>query len=447
MLIRFTVSNFLSFKDETEFNMLTGDVKRHPHHVYKREHIDVLRAAAIYGANGAGKSNLIKAIQFLSLIIEGDDVLKKSPKFGLSKDCINKPSELEIEVEINGTTYAYGVVFDSTRIREEWLYKVNFEKDDEMIFERETDENFKHHLKLADKYLQTDKGKYYVEFYQETLINADFTFCSSIYKTNAIEEVNILFNWFREGLIIILPDTKIESLIRDIYLSKDYSEWFNNILKTLDTGVDNLRIQNIKPIFPSNEFDDIHEEIQKILVDNPTVLTTFQHGNNYFGAILENEQIIYKTLVSEHKGNDNQPVAFMLSQESDGTQRLLDFIPIINQLEKAETTFIIDEIDRSIHPSLLKVFLKLLMETRASKGQIIFTTHESSLLDLDIFRQDEIWFAEKNQEGATQFYPLSEFKIRYDLDIRKGYLNGRFGAIPFLENLEKLNQNSHAEKE
>ena len=79
--------------------------------------------------------------------------------------------------------------------------------------------------------------------------------------------------------------------------------------------------------------------------------------------------------------------------------------------------------------------------------QRLFTTHESNLLDLDIFRQDEIWFAEKNQEGATQFYPLSEFKIRYDLDIRKGYLNGRFGAIPFLENLEKLNQNTHAEEE
>jgi uncharacterized protein len=446
MLIRFTVFNFLSFKDETEFNMLTGDVKRHPHHVYKREHIDVLRAAAIYGANGAGKSNLIKAISSLKYLIEGDDFLKNSPKFGLSKEYINKPSELEIEVEINGVIYAYGLVFDNTRIREEWLYKVNFGKDDEMIFERETDENFKHHLKLASKYLQTDKGKYYVEFYEETLINTDFTFCSSIQKTKAIEEVNILVNWFKEDLIIILPDTKIESLIKDIYLSKDYSEWFSNTLKNPDTGVENLRIQNVKPNFPSNEFDDIHKEIQKILIDNPSAFTTFQQGNNYFGAILENEQIIYKTLVSEHNGNDNQPVSFMLSQESDGTQRLLDFIPIINQLEKTETTFIIDEIDRSIHPSLLKTFLKLLMEMKDSKGQIIFTTHESNLLDLDIFRQDEIWFAEKNQEGATQFYPLSEFKIRYDLDIRKGYLNGRFGAIPFLENLEKLNQNSYAEK-
>ncbi len=445
MLIRFTVSNFLSFKDETEFNMLTGDVKRHPHHVYKREHIDVLRAAAIYGANGAGKSNLIMAISFLKYLIEGDDFLKSSPKFGLSKECVNKPSKLEIEVEINGVIYAYGLVFDNIRIREEWLYKVNFGKDDEMIFERETDENLKHHLKLASKYLQTDKGKYYVEFYEETLINAHFTFCSSIQKTKAIEEVNILLNWFKEDLVIILPDTKIESLIRDIYLSKDYSEWFSNVLKKLDTGVENLRIQNVKPNFPSNEFDNIHNEIKKILVDSPSTFTTFQQGNNYFGAILENEEIIYKTLVSEHQGDDNQPVTFMLSQESDGTQRLLDFIPIVNQLEKIETTFIIDEVDRSIHPSLLKTFIKLLMDMKETKGQIIFTTHESNLLDLDIFRQDEIWFAEKNKEGATEFYPLSDFKPRYDLDIRKGYLNGRFGAIPFLGDLEKLNWNNHAE--
>ena len=447
MLIRFTVSNFLSFKDETEFNMLTGDVKRHPHHVYKREHIDVLRAAAIYGANGAGKSNLIKAIIFLQRLVEGEDILRNSPKFGLSEECTDKPSQLEIEVEINGIVYAYGVVFDNTRIREEWLYKVNFGKDDEIVFERKTYENYMHNLKLSSKYLQTDKEKYYLEFYEETLINADFTFCSSIQKTKAIEEVNTLFNWFKEDLIIILPDTKVESLIRDIYFSKDYSEWFSNMLKNLDTGVEKIRIQNVKPNFPNNEFDDIQEEIQKILVDNPNAFTTFQQGNNYFGAVLENEQITYKTLVSEHKGNNKKPVSFMLSQESDGTQRLLDFIPIINQLEKTGTTFIIDEIDRSIHPTLIKTFLKLLMEMKDSKGQIIFTTHESNLLDLDIFRQDEIWFAEKNQEGATQFYPLSEFKIRYDLDIRKGYLNGRFGAIPFLENLEKLNQNTHAEEE
>ena len=160
--------------------MLTGDVKRHPHHVYKREHIDVLRAAAIYGANGAGKSNLIFAISFLRSLAIGDDILKSHQKFRLSKEHLNKPSELEIELEINGISYAYGVIFDHKKICKEWLYVINFDKDDELIFERETNEDFEHSLKLSEKFLITDKERYFVEFYKEEIIKPTFSFCSSI---------------------------------------------------------------------------------------------------------------------------------------------------------------------------------------------------------------------------------------------------------------------------
>jgi uncharacterized protein len=126
-----------------------------------------------------------------------------------------------------------------------------------------------------------------------------------------------------------------------------------------------------------------------------------------------------------------------LKEQSDGTQRMLDLIPTVNLIEQGEEVVFIDEIDRSLHPKMVKEFLTFLM-SRKTKGQLIFTTHESHLLDLDIFRQDEIWFTEKNDVGATQMYPLSDFKPRYDLDIQKGYLAGRFGAIPFLGNLKDL---------
>jgi hypothetical protein len=106
--------------------------------------------------------------------------------------------------------------------------------------------------------------------------------------------------------------------------------------------------------------------------------------------------------------------------------------------------FFIDEMDRSLHPSMTKELIRYFL-SQATKGQLIFTTHESNLLDLEIFRQDEIWLTEKDASGATKIYPLSDFKPRYDLDIRKGYLAGRFGAIPFLGNLKDLNW-SHAQK-
>ncbi|MBC7554628.1 MAG: AAA family ATPase, partial [Taibaiella sp.] len=107
-------------------------------------------------------------------------------------------------------------------------------------------------------------------------------------------------------------------------------------------------------------------------------------------------------------------------------------------------TYIVDEIDQSLHPALLYKLIQKIMADTETKGQLIFTTHDSNLLDLNIFRQDEIWFAEKDKmKGSTQLYSLNEYKPRYDLDIRKGYLKGRFGAIPFLANLDELNWHDH----
>jgi len=154
---------------------------------------------------------------------------------------------------------------------------------------------------------------------------------------------------------------------------------------------------------------------------------------------------IVKKVVAEHINNSGKKVSFDLDEESDGTQRLLDFIPAFDGVLQGEVAFIIDEIDQSLHPALLKALVEKLMKDETTKGQLIFTTHESNLLDLDIFRQDEIWFAEKEKKSSsTQLYSLSDFKPRYDLDIRKGYLKGRFGAIPFLANLEELNWQNHA---
>jgi AAA15 family ATPase/GTPase len=151
-------------------------------------------------------------------------------------------------------------------------------------------------------------------------------------------------------------------------------------------------------------------------------------------------------VVTLHKSIDNDDVSFDLVDESDGTQRLLDLIPAFDSILHQDATFIIDEIDQSLHPAILRSLIHKIMADETTKGQFVFSTHESNLLDLDIFRQDEIWFAEKDKvNGSTQLYSLSDFKPRYDLDIRKGYLNGRFGAIPFLTDLNNLNWNKKAD--
>jgi AAA15 family ATPase/GTPase len=144
---------------------------------------------------------------------------------------------------------------------------------------------------------------------------------------------------------------------------------------------------------------------------------------------------------TKHRHEKGQLVDFSIEEESEGTQRLINLIPILFSLKnKSEKVILLDELDRRLHPLLSRQFLEFFLQGKAEemRNQLIFTTHDTNLLDLDILRRDEIWFLEKNQQGASHLYSLAEFKIRPDLKIDKGYLNGRFGAIPFFGDIHSL---------
>jgi len=141
----------------------------------------------------------------------------------------------------------------------------------------------------------------------------------------------------------------------------------------------------------------------------------------------------------KHLSDKNAFIEFYLNEESDGTNRLLDYIPAFQDMIFRNKVYIIDEMERSIHPLLIKELISKYSLDNNTKGQLIFTTHESNILDQEILRQDEIWFIEKDKKGRSDMYPLSEFKEHHTKDIKKGYLNGRYGAIPFLGNLKDLN--------
>jgi AAA15 family ATPase/GTPase len=220
--------------------------------------------------------------------------------------------------------------------------------------------------------------------------------------------------------------------------NQEFNTFTNNIIKSFDTGVQQLCIEEIgedefKNSIPQRDYEKlINRQKNNSFVNIKT-------KNGWFWVSKQNDKVEIKKLVSHHKSANSELVPFEITDESDGTQRVLDFIPMFDLLLKDDVTFIIDEIDQSLHSNLLiKLTTKILSDD--TKGQFIFTTHESNLLDLNIFRQDEIWFCEKNSEsGASVLYSLADYKPRYDLDIRKGYLMGRFGAIPFLADLESLN--------
>lgn len=448
MLIRFVVTNFLSFKEETEFNMLTGNFKIHGEHVYENKHVEVLKAASIYGANGAGKSNLIKAVYFLKNAISKGKVSTSGLKHKTSENNLSKPTDFEIEFISNGAIYNYGLSIDETKVINEWLVKIEKPGKEETIFDREVVDGTQT-LKLHKRYLHTTEDQIRKDLYEKEFLVTDELFISidSKLKENKIKEITEVYNWINNNLVIVFPHSKPAYLVAQFLMQKQFKDFSNHLLCGFDTGIKELRTDNLTL---EQYFGEDDKSKSKAIADRLNAgeqIIPIPSATDVVAMLDENRKPVIKKLCTVHRGDKGQEVKFDLSEESDGTKRLIDFIPALYSILFLEAVVIIDEIDRSIHPYLLKSLIRKVMDEKNTNGQLIFTTHESNLLDLEIFRQDEIWFAEKDHAGSTKLYSMSEYKPRYDFDIRKGYLNGRFGAIPFLGNLTDLKWEQYEKEE
>ncbi|MEM9545008.1 MAG: ATP-binding protein [Bacteroidota bacterium] len=228
-------------------------------------------------------------------------------------------------------------------------------------------------------------------------------------------------------------------------MDEDYYYFVREYLVSANVGIKDIEFSHIsiEEYFGSNE-SDLVEKIRKEMIAENLWIKVVEDRNGRLISVLRKDDVIEVVellFVHESKG---QKISFTLDMESDGTRRLFDLIPILFQARSKETTFFVDEMERSIHPSLIHQLLLKFSQNWKTKGQIILSTHETSLLDQDIFRRDEIWFVEKDKNGSTDLYPLSDFKEHHTKNIRNGYLSGRYGGIPFLGDLEKLNYNQDA---
>ena len=444
MLISFRTANFLSFNDEVEFSMLAGQPRQLPSHVIHhgegRSQIDILKSAVIYGANASGKSNLIKAMDFArNIIVNG---LKSETTFNkhfrLDPTNIDKPTKFEFEFKLDEKIYAYGfsIYLVSQNLISEWLVEVG-KTTDKPIFEREVLENgqskFKVHLKL------TGKIKTRFDVYQEDVLDNQL-FLTELSDKNLKNEKNInvfiaAITWFME-IQIIFPNHTLNMFSFKNLNTSDKAQ-FIEVLKDFDTNILNISYKKsdldsnlIAKIPDKNLFSDAINDVSN---GNSGAFTI---GNNDFFLSNEKGKIQVERAVV-HQSNNN--IEFEIDELSDGVRRLLDIVPILISLKKEKAIFIIDEIDRSLHPELTRKLLEIFhTTTEGVESQLIVTTHESSLLDLNLLRRDEIWFAEKNETGESHFYSLEEFKPRHDIELRKAYLLGRFGAIPFISDVNSL---------
>ncbi len=450
MLIQFTVENFLSFRDQVTFSMVgVQSDQQHPEHLaidHAGKGRPVLPIAAIYGANGAGKSNLIEAVSFAKeLIVQGTRGRQSisMPTFKLG-DYSHKPSRFEFIFTSQGNQYSYGFKLNKEQILEEWLYGVPAGKKKEVLyFERITSATKKTTVEygLILKRRSEKRGQFLDFIAQGTRPNQ--LFLTEAIDRN-IDDLVPVFNWFDNVLTIISAESNCVALEAMISIDKSFTEFLGEFLHTSGVGIDSIRLEKVELDINNlllNMSDESKDDILKNLNEQDAQgVIVFNEEGDYSVIFKELDGNLSKLhLKTMHSGEGGNLVDFEMEEESEGTQRLIHLAPIIFMLQKeSERIVFLDELDRRLHPLISHRFLASVMNCRGQNNQMIFTTHDTNILDLDLFRRDEIWFVEKNQQGASTLYSLAEFKIRPDLKLEKGYLNGRFGAIPFFGNPQKL---------
>lgn len=451
MLIRFIVKNLFSFKDFTEFNMLPGKFSRLSHHVFEADTIDLLKLNAIYGANGAGKSNLIHALAILKDFLKDGEMPIEliTETFKFDKESNSKDVYLGIEFIKNEIPYYYGLTINQGIIIEEELQISGLnKKEDKTLFNRTEKVGEKSiEVIFSKEVLEDAEAAMFPTFLKNEILkrNKPVLFYMKNRENKVFDPFKSALEWFDKDLELIFPHSRFGGLVLRLDMDKSLHAFAIEIMKSFNTGIQDIHIDTI----PIEDFfgEKDKEEAERITADLRANSGKVIVGRNRLEEvvyILEHNKPVAKRILFSHS-EDNGNMRFRFSAESDGTRRLMEYLPALFGAVNSCKTYIVDEIERSIHPLLIKELIKKFSHDTETKGQLIFSTHESNLLDQDIFRPDEIWFAEKNKEGATELYALSEFKEHHTIDIRKGYLNGRYGGIPFLGNLKDLNWEQYAE--
>ena len=451
MLIQLTIQNFLSFRDEVTFSMVgVNSDQQHIDHLAEdaaAKGRSILPIGAIYGANAAGKSNLIEAISFAkNLVVQGTRTSQTIPvsPFKLG-DYSKQPSKFEFIFTHQGDQYSYGFTLNREQIFEEWLYGIpEGKKQEVMYFERVTsskkETTVEYGLKLKGR---SKKHQQFLDFI------AQGTRPNQLFLTESLERnvtaLQPIFDWFLKVLTIIPAEADYTPLEISILSDESFTDFLSEFLKFAGTGIDSIVTEKVEldferhlPTMPKVLRDHLIQELNKTEKNSMAMIENLE-GTRFLLFKDDRSQLILIQLRTRHRSEDGEFIDFSIEEESEGTQRLINLIPALFILKQEEEKVIfLDELDRRLHPLLSRNFVQVAINCRDKKNQLIFTTHDTNLLDLDLLRRDEIWFVEKSEQGVSNLYSLAEFKMRPDLKIEKGYLNGRFGAIPFFGNPQNL---------
>ena len=432
MLIEFSVGNFRSFKETVTFSMVAANLKSQDETIddnntfAANNKLRLLKSAAIYGANASGKTNLAKAMQFMKRFAlnsskntqEGEPI--PTDVFRLSETTRNEPSFFQIVFLAECVQYRYGFEVTANRIVSEWLFSAAaaresnlFQRDAEGI--RVNPKTFREGKNLKDK----------------TRDNA--LFLSTVTQFNG-ETAKRILTWFRAFNIISGSD---DDHHMGYSLKRLDGESGRNDAVRLVISLD-LDIKNIE--ITKEEITTNFERLE----DSNLPLNQRTQKSPAPAAPMKLEVLGGKSIHTcfDAQGDPSSDVIAEISEfESEGTQKLIALSgPLTDTLEFGRVLFV-DELDARLHPLITCAIIRLFnsKETNPHNAQLVFATHDTNLLNKDLFRRDQIWFAEKDRNRATHLYSLAEFRVRNDRSsLESDYIHGKFGAIPFLGDLERV---------
>ena len=407
MLIEFSISNFLSFKEKTTFSMLASSDNSLEDNYFNIGNEKMLKMTAIYGANASGKSNLFKVLSIIGNIIKqsnfnNPNIMLPIIPFKLDKETINNPSKFEIKFLVNGIRYNYSFEADARKIYKENLtYYPNGRA--AKIFDRININEYSFNAS-DERFLNDIKDK-----------NTDNKFFITTATNWNYEKTKPAFEFLTEKIGVITSYELLNGYSYNMYSNDNDKSLENFALKFLEKA--DLNIKGYKVIQEKLTDDQINAM--------PDAIRPF---------FLTNEPV-YRVNTT-HIAN-GEKYDFDISEESLGTQAIFSFIPVIKDVIDNGKVLFVDELDKSLHPFIVKYIVELFNDPdfNNKNAQLIFNTHDTNLLDLELLRRDQIWFTEKNpNDGVSVLYPLDDFSVRKSENIEKGYLLGRYGAVPFLIN-------------
>lgn len=398
MLVNFTFKNFRSFRDEMTLSMEAASIQELSDAVVKSCGEELLPVAVMYGANSSGKSNVLKALKAMrdvllnSVKLNPKDRLDAEP-FSLDLTSSFEPTSFEIQFTLNGSKFRYGFDYTSEIIISEWLYE-----------KRPGEREFELFLRSGNEF-KISKTRFSEGIGKQDATPANRLFVSLVAQLNGKVSQSIL-DWFSNIEYMSGMDGKgyAGKTLRTIFYQYAGKEDIMNLLNHTHLGFDGIKVSM-----------NIADEDS---VDSKTIHNIYDNNGN---------------IVSKKEFPTDK-------MESEGTKKMIEIAgPIVDAIRLGQI-LIVDELDAKLHPFLTRKIISMFMDKEFNQNgaQLIFATHDTNLLNIQYLRRDQIWFTEKDKTDSTELYSLVEFrdeagnKVRNDRNIEKDYINGRYGAIPFM---------------